>query len=99
MRYLLVLAFIALSSPAKAETGNSLLPLCTSKSEQQLAYCQGFVTGAWLATSTPVCVPNGATPRQLIDVSVRYIKDHPKDRGTLASELIARALHEAFPCK
>jgi hypothetical protein len=45
-----------------------------------------------------VCVPNQATAGQVVDIVLKYMKDHPEDRASRASWIVIRALIGAWKC-
>lgn len=96
-------------APANAETaytfqdGNKLYEFCTSKNDGKLAICIGYVEGAADALEgfrsmqgMPQCVRNGVTGRQLIDVAIRYWRDHPERRDYAAATSVISAVSDAF---
>jgi hypothetical protein len=48
--------------------------------------------------SMPCFVYRRATARQLADIAVNYLRDHPEQRHYVASADVALALASAFPC-
>ncbi len=61
----------------------------------------GYVWGIadTLELSGLVCIQNGVTRKQLVDVVIRYLAAHPEFRQLHAEALTGVALMEAFPCK
>jgi hypothetical protein len=102
-----VMAVMAVSAEAKADrfvSGNRLYELCRPNSSSS-TFCSDYVlsvadalmvgrVGRWTA-----CIPNGATDNQVVDAVTRFLEAHPAKRQDAASELVAEALAEAFPCK
>src|SRR5262245_53235215 len=87
-------------------TGNRLLEVCTPV---QTPSCYAYVEGAADAFQSTFsalhiqqhalfCLPQGATSRQLVDIAINYLRDHPEQRDYVASANVARALANAFPC-
>jgi hypothetical protein len=75
-----------------------------------LGYVEGVMDGATVMATflTPNgayvadrewCEPPGIIVGQAVDVVVRYLGSHPQDRHLTAASLVARALHDAWPCK
>ncbi len=93
-------------------TGNNLLRDCRQNirvldGEQvdfdDARHCQGLVRGVWdmagVFTASNVCTPAGVNVGQLTRVVVRYLNDHPQDLPERDTDLILRALQDAFPCR
>lgn len=104
---------VALSSayamPAKANfiSGNILFQKCSSApNSQEKAFCLAFIVGVSDAHETvfdalekkPFCLPSGATGRQVMDVAIQYLEQHPESRHYTASSTVGLALIKAFPC-
>ena len=96
----------ATGARASFEDGNSLYQACQDKNHYALGACMGYVRGVADAMSSGSKV-NGftscwsgrhVTAGQLMDVSTQYLVKHPERRQSLALELVAQALGEAFPC-
>ena len=45
-----------------------------------------------------VCTPQDATVRQIVDVGLKYLTDHPGERHRTAYTIVIGALAEVFPC-
>jgi hypothetical protein len=89
-------------------TGNSLFEKCSaSRDTPYYAACLGYVTGVvdtlnmmqGLNLGTAVCVPNGATVSQIVDVVAQRLRDHPEARHYAAAFQALLALRQSFPCK
>ena len=87
-------------------SGNRLLEACTPvQTPSCYAYVEG-VTDALQSTFSALhmqqhallCLPQGTTSRQLADITINYLRDHPEQRHTVASGNVALALANAFPC-
>ena len=87
-------------------SGNKLLEACTPV---QLPFCYGYVEGVADALQSTFsalhmqqhalfCLPQGATARQLADIAINHLRDHPEQRHYVASADVALALANAFPC-
>ena len=81
------------------QTGNDLYKSCTTDAVGLLAcsyYIQGVsdeLTSFQDAIKHPVaCIPSTATPRQLIDITVKHLREHPETRSYSAGSLIGIAL-------
>jgi len=62
-----------------------------------MGFCYGYVAGVVDMLYT-VCLPDGMTRQQVIDVLTLWLRDHPEKRHLPASSLVAGALKEKFPC-
>jgi len=45
-----------------------------------------------------VCIGEGVQNGQVMDIFVKYLKDHPEQRHYTSSSLFVTSLSEAFPC-
>jgi hypothetical protein len=102
-----VVAVVAVGPEARADRGidgNRLYELYRPNSRSS-TFCGDYVlsiadalmmgrVGRWTA-----CIPSGVTDDQVVDVAIRFLDAHPARRGSAASELVAEALAEAFPCR
>jgi hypothetical protein len=81
--------------------GNELYEDCTAQSATDWGVCHGYVIGladARIIDGT-ICVPNGVEVRQVVDIVVQYLREHPESRHIAAERLAEGALKRAFPCK
>jgi hypothetical protein len=60
--------------------------------------CVGFVS-AVVDVSPKVCAPVGSTTIQDVRVVVKFLQDHPEQLNLRDTDLIEKALSQAFPCK
>jgi hypothetical protein len=112
-RVLLLGVLVVLSSTAahaqrvSTETGNTLLEECESKTMFDQGRCLGYILGASdLKTMDDLpnqrqhlfCTAPAVINGQIVEVVVKYLKDHPENRHCQASTLVMAALIEAFPC-
>jgi hypothetical protein len=89
-------------------TGKLLLKICRGGNAGQEGYCLGYVTGISDGITTlqmlkpphwtPICKPDWVTDRQLRDVVVKYLDDHPEDLHEPISLLTVLAMRSAWPC-
>jgi len=94
-------------TPDYFSTGNGLLQSCTNESDR-FAYplCLGYISGAvqqlqllqMLQPKQFACIPTGVTNGQIVDVVVKYLRDHPENRQWSASFFVTNALVTAWPC-
>jgi hypothetical protein len=98
----LLLFCISQNVNAAFKTGNALYDDCTSDSPPKRTLCLGYVTGFSDAREELglMCPAKGVDVRQMIDVVVKYLSDHPEVRQHYtASDKVGLALEKAFPCK
>ena len=87
-------------------SANRLLEICTPvQSPSCYAYVEGVVDALQSTFSALrmqqralFCLPQGVTSRQLVDMAINYLRDHPEKRHNVASANVALALANAFPC-
>jgi hypothetical protein len=87
-------------------SGNKLLAMCQSPSDMDKTSCVGYVTGFADAASKFGDLGNtcyfqtetGVTQKQLVDITVKYLNDHPEERHWLAVTPMMEAMKAAFPC-
>ena len=111
MRAVLLIAAVVLVSagvrvqaaPSWAD-GNDVKTYCRSGSPSDQGVCFGFaIAVASIVANEPVagwraCVPRGVHGRQLVDIMVKFLDDHPEGLHANAVTLVATAFAIAFPC-
>ncbi len=103
----LVLACVAIAGVAHAQresrvTGAKLLSLCTASAAANCdAYLSGVADGvaAQGPEHAPFCIPDAVTGKQLREVAVKYMHDHPQDLELKAGTVVTHAYTAAFACK
>jgi hypothetical protein len=97
----LLLFCISQNVNAAFKTGKALYDDCTSDSRPKRTLCRGYVAGISDAREELglICPAKSVDVRQMIDVVVKYLSDHPEDRHYTASDKVGLALEKAFPCK
>lgn len=80
MRYLIVLFGLVAASPSWAafHNGNTLLNSCEQARSDP--YCIGYAAGLVDGLKKDVCLPAGATSRQVLDILIDYLKATPEER-------------------
>ena len=89
--------------------GNSLYAWCLSASQSQRGLCDGYILGiadAMMEESKiggfTACIPVAVRTRswaRILNVVKQFLASHPEQRHLLsATNLVASALAEAFPC-
>ena len=113
MRPAALVSAVALIVPASAfsqddgtttsfKNGTQLYQACTAASDsEKLSFCIGYVMGVSdsLQSLHLTCSPKEATGKQVTDLVVGYLRDHPDARQFVAAQEVTLALVKAFPCK
>jgi hypothetical protein len=89
--------------------GNELLSKCSEEADNRhWGVCSGYISSAsdvyetlleWKEVELRHCLPEGVRVRQLEQVVLKYLNEHPEKLHRAASGLVLNALYEAFPCK
>jgi hypothetical protein len=66
---------------------------------QSTGYYVGFVLGVYDTISSSLCPSGNVSIRQVATVVAQYINSRPAEWSRPAHDLVARALHRAFPCR
>lgn len=85
--------------------GQKLYALCSETAgATDYALCLGYVMGVVdeiemrrVVTDHPGCVPKGILPRTLVDLALKYLRDHPEKRDLAGSFSVEMALWDAYP--
>jgi len=111
-RLLLALVMVVMVSPAwgadQFQSGSQLYGECKNEaSPASYGFCYGYILATfdamvenddelhgWIA-----CLEENHSGKQVRDVVVKWLTDHPTRRYLSSSWIIARALSEAFPCQ
>jgi len=97
---LIVAAVLAISMAgtvqARQTTGNHLMEHCISAPD---GFCAGYINGVIDTNHALFCVPPKVTNRQIINITIIYLHDHPEKLDRSAPNLVINALQAAFPCK
>ena len=81
---------------AKPTTGNDLMQHCVATPD---GFCAGYVGGVIDTSYALFCFPPEATKRQIINITIMYLRDHPEILHLFAPSLVIKAMRAAFPCK
>lgn len=102
-----VIAIVAVAGPAFAgiDDGNALFRYCDASIGAFVMYCFGYVDSVvndmrlyGSVAGHRACLPSDFGDNRRRDVIVAFLERHPQDRNSGATELIARAFADAFPC-
>lgn len=111
-RLLICAALVICSQPAAAKNfvitdGNDLHGLCTGDTDEGLM-CLNYIRGVLAAIDMisnlrkdqrlNVCLPRNATGRQLIDILLAELREHPERRHYDAAVITYGTMHKTFPC-
>jgi hypothetical protein len=103
---LVVTSLYSTASLAEPRNGDELLQYCTATIGAYMLYCFGYieaVTDSLLEKDsiggTDACMPVVADDVQLRNLVVKFLQNNVGIRPMPAPALVARALHEAFPCR
>lgn len=68
---------------------------------QQVNIARGYGLGVaeTLVSSKVICIPNGITRDQVLDIIPMMLYAQPQLRHMNANSLVSRALQDVFPCK
>lgn len=94
------------ASSASAMTGNDVYQVCGSSNADNQFACMMYVVGvsdgivmeALSNRKFPICVPPGVTNKELLDMFVKKLRDHPELRHYDAGALAYDMLVDNFPC-
>jgi hypothetical protein len=108
MRFVIAtMLLVGFLMPARAMDANQLLGVCSKDNGLQKMGCAGYLRGVFdgilLVQSDPssikiFCAPENATTPQIKDIVMKMLHDYPEARTLHASQFIANALHDAWPC-
>jgi Rap1a immunity proteins len=93
----------AATEATAAMNGHRLMQGCSSatskKAPWKTIYCYGYVRGiADGFISTGACLPPQVNTQQLVEVALRYLRDHPEKRHLGSGGVLIPAWGEAWPC-
>jgi hypothetical protein len=91
-----VLAMTLRSGALPNIEGEELYMRCKEPNGEKWGYCTGFADGVahFLNAEHAICL----TSKQIRDVAVKFLQEHPELRSNDGYSLVGRALTEAFPC-
>lgn len=77
-------------------TGNDLMRHCIDSPD---SFCAGYIGGVIDTSHALFCLPSEVTKREIINITIVFLRDHPDKLGLYAPNLIIKAMRTAFPCK
>ena len=87
-------------------SGNEFVDVCSLEVNQGkcLMYMSGVVHGLLDASyhhGSPIslCIPEDVTNQQVLDVALKYLRDHPESRNYRSGMLVSEAIIETWLCK
>ena len=101
---ILLIPLLFIAQPAVAYDGNDLLKWADDYEKQGNIFYQGVFSGYVSAIRDyhesygHLCIRGSTQNRQLLDITVRYLKNHPEARDAPAHILVYTALQEVYPC-
>ncbi len=110
MRWLMPLAMLGLACPGPVLAnqfmdGNQLLQLCTSADPYNGLECTGYVKGVADAFSFQMdsqkrvlCMPDGVSAKQLVDVTVKWLRENAPEREYPAVATVGIAIAQRWKC-
>jgi hypothetical protein len=72
---------------------------CRSTSAIKHSFCVGYLAGLADTKMDGTCIPDTATPRQLQELFVKWISEHPDEKLSDAPVCFRRAMVKEFPCR
>ena len=84
------------SVQARMTTGNDLLQRCIASPD---TFCAGYVGGVIDTSHALFCFSPEISKREIINITIMYLHDHPKMLDMYAPNLVIKAMRAAFPCK
>jgi len=76
-------------------TGNDLMQHCVDSPD---SFCAGYIGGVIDTSHTLFCIPHEVTKREIINITIVFLRDHSDKLGLYAPNLVIKAMRAAFPC-
>jgi hypothetical protein len=98
---LIVVAVLAVSMTGIVQathltTGNDLMQHCVASPD---SFCAGYIGGVIDTSHALFCFPPEVTKREIINITIVYLRDHSDLLGLYAPNLVIKAMRATFPCK
>lgn len=87
------------SETALALTGNELKGYLGNDVGLNKGIAYGYMEGVIDARAREICLPNGVSKGQMIDIVVNYLNAHPEVLHQPADDIVFFAITKAWPCK
>ena len=84
------------TAQARLTTGRDLMQHCISSPD---SFCAGYIGGVIDTSHSLFCFPPEVTKREIINITIVYLRDHSDKLGLYAPNLVIKAMRAAFPCK
>jgi len=81
---------------ARLTTGNDLMQHCVASPD---SFCAGYIGGVVDTSHALFCFPPEVDKRKIINITIMYLRDHPKKLGLYAPNLVVKAIRTTFPCR
>ncbi len=92
-----VLAFSLIGTvQSKPTTGNDLMQHCIAEPD---GFCAGYIGGVIDTSHALFCFLPDTSKRQIINITIMYLHDHPEKLHLFAPSLVIKAMRAAYPCK
>ena len=92
----LAVSMTGVAQANRLTTGNDLMQHCVASPDN---FCAGYIGGVIDTSHTLFCIPPEATKREIINITIIFLRDHSDKLGLYAPNLIIKAMRTAFPCK
>jgi hypothetical protein len=87
------------------QSGNDLYAKCTNKDDFSQGTCDGYITGIAdeliafdAAQGREQCIPTNASVRQVVDVVMNALREHPESRDHVAADVVTGAFASEWKC-
>ena len=77
-------------------TGADLMEHCMTAPDN---FCAGYIGGVIDSSHSLFCFPPDVTKRQIVNITIMYLRDHSDILGLYAPNLVIKAMRSAFPCR
>ena len=92
----LVVSMVGIVQAGHLTRGNDLMQHCVASPD---SFCAGYIGGVIDTSHALFCFPPEVTKRELINITIVYLRDHSDMLGLYAPNLVIKAMRVAFPCK
>ena len=91
----LAVSMVGFVQADRLTTGNDLMRHCVSSPDN---FCAGYIGGVIDTSHTLFCIPPDVSKREIINITIIFLRDHSDKLGLYAPNLIIKAMRTAFPC-